>query len=118
MSFRISSLSDIRLVNEGEKIFVKNVGEKIKNQGSSYKEIFANSWKYNTSSRFQVEVDGSTFTLKTPIDKSNLKVGDSFNILKRGEQVIVGSLSKVLIQIKSNYNTKCCWFYNSNKSIV
>ena len=27
------TLSDIRLVNEGEKIFVKNVGEKIKNQG-------------------------------------------------------------------------------------
>ena len=85
------TLSDIRLVNEGEKIFVKNVGEKIKNNGESYKEIFANSWKYNTSSRFQVGVDGSTFTLKTPIDKSNLKVNDSFTILKRGEQVVVGT---------------------------
>ena len=83
--------SDIRLVNEGENIFVKNVGEKIKNNNESYKEIFANSWKYNTSSRFQVEISGSTFTFKTPIDESNLKVGDQFNILKRGEQVIVGS---------------------------
>ena len=99
------TLSDIRLVNEGEKIFVKNVGEKIKNQGLSYKEIFANSWKYNTSSRFQVEVDGSTFTLKTQIDKSNLKVGDSFNILKRGEQVIVGSFDVKSIDTNLNQIT-------------
>ena len=61
-------ISDIKLVNEGENIFVKNVGEKIKNNNESYKEIFANSWKYNTSSRFQVEISGSTFTYKTPID--------------------------------------------------
>ena len=84
-------LSDIKLVNEGENIFVKNVGEKIKNNNESYKEIFANSWKYNTSSRFQVEISGSTFKLKTSIDESNLKVGDTFSILKRGEQVIAGS---------------------------
>ena len=84
-------LSDIRLINEGENIFSKNVGEKIKNNGNTYKEIFANSWKYNTSSRFQVEIFGSTFTIKASIDKSNLKPGDRFNILKRNEQVVVGS---------------------------
>ena len=84
-------ITDIKLVNEGENIFVKNVGEKIKNNNESYKEIFANSWKYNSSSRFQVEISGSTFSLKTSIDESNLKVGDSFDILKRGEQVIAGS---------------------------
>ena len=98
-------LSDIRLVNEGEKIFVKNVGEKIKNKGQSYKEIFANSWKYNTSSRFQVEITGSTFTLKTPIDKSNLKVGDSFVILKRNEQVIVGSFDVKSVDVNLNQIT-------------
>ena len=95
-------ISDIRLVNEGENIFVKNVGEKIKNNNESYKEIFANSWKYNTSSRFQVEISGSTFTFKTPIDESNLKVGDQFNILKRGEQVIVGS--GIIASINNNTN--------------
>ena len=84
-------ISDISLVQEGESIFVKNVGEKIPNNNNSYKQIFANSWKYNTSSRFQVDISGATFTVKTSIDKSNLKVGDKFNILKRGEQVIVGS---------------------------
>ena len=84
-------VNDVRLVREGESIFVKNVGEKIKNKGETYKQIFANSWKYNTSSRFEVGINGSTFSFNTIIDKSNLKVGDNFDILKRGEQVIVGS---------------------------
>ena len=75
-------ISDIRLAREGENIFVKNVGEKIKNNGNSYKEIFANSWKYNTSSRFQVDISGTTFSFKAPIDKSNINVGDKFTILK------------------------------------
>ena len=85
------TLSDVSLVNEGENIFVKNVGEKIKNDNSSYKEKFANSWKYNTSSRIQVDIEGTTYTFRAPIDKSNLKVGDTFNILKRNEQVIEGT---------------------------
>ena len=84
-------VSDISLANEGENIFVKNVGEKIKNQNSTYKEIFANSWKYNTSSRIQVDIEGTTYTFRAPIDKSNLKVGDTFNILRRNEQVIEGT---------------------------
>ena len=83
-------VSDINLVNEGENIFVKNVGEKIENDSLSYKQIFANSWIYNTSSRFNVEISGSTFKFKTPIDKAYLKLGDRFDILKRNEQNIVG----------------------------
>ena len=59
------TISDISLVNEGENIFVKNVGEKIKNDNSNYKEIFANSWKYNTSSRFQVDIVGTTLHIKS-----------------------------------------------------
>ena len=86
-------ITDISLINEGENFFVKNIGEKIENDSKNYKQIFANSWIYNTSSRFQVDipVGGSTFTLRTPIDKSSLKVGDRFDILKRNEQVIAGS---------------------------
>ena len=84
--------SNINLINEGENLFVKNVGEKIDNNNANYKEIFANSWKYNTSSRFQVEGQGP-YKLKTPIDKSSLKVGDKFDILKRNEQVIIGSFN-------------------------
>ena len=83
--------SDISLVNEGENIFVKNVGEKIKNENSTYKEVFANSWKYNTSSRLQIDINGTTYSFRAPIDKSNLKVGDTFQILKREQQVIEGT---------------------------
>ena len=86
-------ITDISLINEGENFFVKNIGEKIENDSENYKQIFSNSWIYNTSSRFQVDipVGSSTFTLKTLIDKSSLKVGDRFDILKRNEQVIAGS---------------------------
>ena len=86
------------MINEGENFFVKNIGEKIENDGKNYKQIFANSWIYNTSSRFQVDipVGSSTFTLKTPIDKSSLKIGDRFDILKRNEQVL---LVVVLLQV-------------------
>ena len=100
------TVSDINLVNEGENIFVKNVGEKIENNNSSYKEIFANSWKYNTSSRFQVDWSGSaTFVLKTPIDKSSLKKNDLFQILKRNEQVVVGEIVVGSIDINLNQVT-------------
>ena len=86
-------ITDISLINESENFFVKNIGEKIENDNKNYKQIFANSWIYNTSSRFQVDipVGGSTFTLKTSIDKASLKVGDRFDILKRNQQVIAGS---------------------------
>ena len=83
-------ITDISLVNEQENLFVKNIGEKIENDGNTYKQIFANSWIYNTSSRFQVEISGSTFKLRTKIDKSSLKVGDRFEILERNEQTVVG----------------------------
>jgi len=78
------TVGDIKLVTEGQKIFVKNVGEKILNpeQDKSYKQIFANSWIYNTSSRFEVDsISGSNFVLKSDIDKSNLKVDDTVDIL-------------------------------------
>ena len=83
---------NVNLVNEGETLFVKNVGEKIENNNADYKEIFANSWIYNTSSRFQVEGTGP-YTLKTEIDRSSLKVGDTFEILKRNEQVVIGNFN-------------------------
>ena len=84
-------ITDISLINEQENLFVKNIGEKIENDGNNYKQIFANSWIYNTASRFQVEITGSTFKLNTKIDKAYLKVGDRFEILERNEQVIAGS---------------------------
>ena len=85
-----------------DTITVKNVGELIKNPISSpsYKEIFANSWKYNTSSRFQIEdiiTEGVTsqFTLKSEIDNSSLRVGDYIDILYRNSQTKVASNLRV-----------------------
>ena len=119
-------VSDVSLVRENEDIFVKNVGIKIKNNNETYEQIFANSWKYNTSSRFQVDVVGSTFTLKTPIDKSSLKVGDSFDILRRNEQVIEGSfdvksintnLNQITAQNVSGFTTVTNQFYDIRRKI-
>ena len=119
-------VSDVSLVRENEDIFVKNVGIKIKNNNETYEQIFANSWKYNTSSRFQVDIVGSTFTLKTPIDKSSLKVGDSFDILRRNEQVIEGSfdvksintnLNQITAQNVSGFTTVTNQFYDIRRKI-
>ena len=82
---------DVSLVREGEKIFVKNVGNKIDNPDSekTYKEVFANSWIYNTSSRYFVEeIKSGRFVLNSKIDKSSLKVGDTFSVLRRNSQFI------------------------------
>jgi hypothetical protein len=81
---------------ENEKIYVKNLGEKIINpsdRDKTFKEIFANSWIYNTSSRFQVQsINGTTFTLLiNNIDKSSLKVGDEVEILLRNQSNVIFS---------------------------
>ena len=87
-------IHDILLTTEGEKIYTKNVGEKILNPDTDKtdKEIFANSWIYNTSSRFDVEsISGSTFQLKSEIDKSSLKVGDTVDILSGTTETVLHS---------------------------
>ena len=83
---------DITGVSENEKITVKNLGKVIENPSTnkSYTEIFANSFIYNTSSRYYIGAfSGSTLTLLSDIDKSSLKVGDSVEIVVRGTQNVV-----------------------------
>ena len=50
----------------GEQISVRNLGESIPNPISnrSNKEIFANSWVYNTSSTFEADFGQNAITLK------------------------------------------------------
>ena len=94
-------------IDEGENISIKHLGEVIENPAgnSSYKEIFANSWTYNTSSRYQIDSfpSGSTsqFTLKGTIDKSSLKVGDTIEILNRSTEIVISS-NLVITQINNN----------------
>ena len=77
-------VEDIPLMEEDEEIVVQNLGEVIKNPpgDKTYAEVFANSWIYNTSTRFIAEsASGSTFVLTTDIDKSSLKIGDLVEIV-------------------------------------
>ncbi len=82
-------------IEENEEIFVKNLGQIIdnsQNNKENYKNIFANAWIYNTSSRYKINnVNGSVFTLASRIDKSSLKEGDSVEILLRGTENVVSS---------------------------
>jgi hypothetical protein len=90
-------LSETQEINEGEKITVKNIGLSIKNPPlKSFEETFANSWIYNTSTRYQIgAINGSTFTLLSQIDRSSLKEGDSVDILLRGSNTAVFSNARV-----------------------
>ena len=80
-------------VSEGQIISVNNIGDLIKNPSvgkKTQKEIFANSWIYNTSSSYEVENFGTdlSVTLKSEIDKSSLKEGDSVEIIETGGKVV------------------------------
>ena len=91
-------VSDNFDVNEGDVIYVKNIGDLIQNpeQNKTYKEIFANSWIYNTSSRYQIE-NIANFILTSPIDKSSLKIGDRVEIVERGTNNIKSSSTNIVI---------------------
>ncbi len=81
-------------VEEGEIISVKGIGDKVENPingvDKTYKEIFANSWIYNTSSSYFVDgQDESDFILPSVSDRSSLKIGDSVQIVDRDSNVII-----------------------------
>lgn len=85
--------SNILLCSEGEKVYPKSIGRKILNPQSNKttEQIFANSWIYNTSSRFYIEsINSPIFTLQTSeIDDSSLRINDSVEILERGTQNVI-----------------------------
>jgi len=79
-------------VDEGQVLTVKYLGDNIKNpeQNKTYKEIFANSWIYNTSSSIQIEsISGSNVNLRTTVDKSQLKKGDLVEIIDNSTNQVV-----------------------------
>jgi hypothetical protein len=76
-------------VSVGDEISIKSLGEIIEDTGSSYKEIFANSWIYNTSSRYEIETFiESKPKLKSTTNKSSLKVGDIIEIVERYTNIV------------------------------
>ena len=77
-------LSESIVVSEGDIIKVKNIGQNVKNpESKTTKEVFANSWIYNTSASYDVDsIDGSTVNLKSELDRSSLKKGDFVELVK------------------------------------
>jgi hypothetical protein len=105
------SFTNDSFIQVGEKISVRNIGEIIKNPASnpSYKEIFANSWIYNTSSRYQVDTfTSSSVTLKTAADNSSLKVNDYVDILSEGTETVLGE--NLQVQSITNGNKTITFF--------
>ena len=103
----------MRLSLENETIDIKSIGEIIENPNTnkSQKEIFANSWIYNTSSNYDIidSISGtqSSIQLKSKIDKSSLRVGDSIQILeKKSSPFSLGTVvqESVIISIVGGQN--------------
>ena len=91
--------------SEGDLISIKNIGDKIKNNGSNWKEIFANSLIYNTSTRYEI-VNNNSNELASTIDRSSLKIGDEVEILERESEIVVTSSNPVYItNIDKSQNT-------------
>ena len=82
-------------IDEGDLISVKNIGYNIHNpvKDKTYKQIFSNSWIYNTSSSYKIKSWGNqsegTLTVESPIDRSSLKYGDKVEILLSDTNQIV-----------------------------
>ena len=118
------SITDSSLSSEGEKIYVKNIGEVIDPPEfgeNKFKNIFANSWVYNTSSRYKVEsISGTdpTFSLilYSETNKSVLKEGDYVDILGSSSQDI--QYQNALITNINSSNSKILTLYAPGFSII
>ena len=96
VEFRVTGVLSNTVLNddnfnfiENDELYPLNLGEIISN-GTSKKHLFANTWIYNTSTRHQIESrNGTTITLKSPVDKSNIKVGDTLEILSRNSEIVI-----------------------------
>ena len=78
------SIDDLPLMEKFERLSVRNIGDVIYNPSGeqTYKEVFSNSWIYNTSTRFEVKnIQGTLFELYLEPEESTLKVGDTVDIL-------------------------------------
>ena len=83
-------------VNEGQIITVKNVGTLVKNpeENKTYKQIFSNSWIYNTSSSVNISsfidpVNPTGVILETSVDRSQLKTGDLVEFIDMKTNTVV-----------------------------
>ena len=88
---------------DGEEIYPQNLG-KIITKGGEINQIFANTWIYNTSSRYQIDsFVSSTLTTKSSIDNASLAVGDVIEVLPRNSETTISGFENVnVISISGN----------------
>jgi hypothetical protein len=88
---------------EKEEIYPQNLG-KIISKGGEIDQIFANTWIYNTSTRYQIDsFVSSTLTTKSSIDNTSLAVGDSIEVLQRNSETVISGFGNVnVISISGN----------------
>lgn len=88
---------------EGEEIYPQNLG-KIIPKGGEINQIFANTWIYNTSSRYQVDsFTANSITTKSSIDNTSLAVGDTIEVLQRNTEIVISGFENVnILSISGN----------------
>ncbi len=87
---------------EGEELYPQNLG-KIISKGSEPNKIFANTWIYNTSSRYQVDsFTGNNITTKSLVDATSLAIGDKIEILQRNAETVITGFNDVTVTSVSN----------------
>jgi len=110
-------------VDEGQIIAVKNVGDLIENppEDRTYKEIFGNSWIYNTSVRFQIQdnttqdgFDANNVILYQNIDRSSLKLGDGVGIYRRSSNT---DISDGKVKVTSLNQDPAKWWRTKTKEL-
>lgn len=124
------STDDSNTFSPGEKISVRSLGRRIENPNINInrKEIFANSWIYNTSSNFEIVSfqEGPTNTLIVGFfpDKASLKIGDSCEIVARDNptgvlfsNLIVTNIDRDLITLNGQFNLDSGGNYNLRRKI-
>lgn len=78
------------IFSEGDKLYIKELGNLITSGIENNSQVVANSLIYNTSSRYQLNKilnSESSITL-SEVDKSSLKVGDYVEFLERNTEII------------------------------
>lgn len=104
VEFKITGiLADLEIENdnysffEGDEIYPKNVGQ-TSDQESGLRKIFADTWIYNTASRYQLDFfSGNLVKTKSTINSTNLRVGDNIEFLEKNTEIVVPGFENVSI---------------------
>ena len=112
----ISLAKDAGLALPNESVKVLYLGDLIDNPDNindkTYKQKFANSWTYNTASTFEVSginTSAKVYTLSSDLDKSSIKVDDTFEIINNVSKEVqlgdarVSSIDRVNKQVTLSY---------------